>query len=81
MSKRSLQVEAETYFGLGLGIEDIFEMLDCKAIATPMALNLKLLCDASLEIVDATMYRQIICSLMYLTNTRPDICFVVNTLS
>ena len=27
------------------------------------------------------MYRQMICSLMYLTNTRPDICFAVNTLS
>jgi hypothetical protein len=31
--------------------------------------------------VDATFYRQITSSLMYLTNTRPDICFVVNTLS
>ena len=28
-----------------------------------------------------TLYRQIIGSLMYLTNTRPDICFVVNTFS
>ena len=27
------------------------------------------------------MYRQMIGSLMYLTNTRPDICFVVNTLN
>ena len=27
------------------------------------------------------MCHQIIGSLMYLTNTRPDICFVVNTLS
>ena len=31
--------------------------------------------------VDATMYRQMIGSFMYLTNTRPDICFAVNTLS
>jgi hypothetical protein len=31
--------------------------------------------------VDATVYRQLIVSLMYLVNTRPDICFVVNTLS
>ena len=30
--------------------------------------------------VDATMYRQMIGSLMYLMNTRPYICFVVNTL-
>ena len=34
-----------------------------------------------LEAIDATMYRQMIGSLMYLTNTRPDICFAVNTLS
>ena len=50
-------------------------------IATPMASNLKLLCDASSESVDSTMYRQMIGSLMYLTNTRLDICFVVKTLS
>ena len=57
-----------------------FGMLDYKAITTPTTSNLKLLCDASLETVDATMYHQMICSLMCLTNTRPDICFVVNTL-
>ena len=46
-----------------------FRMMECKAITTPMALNLKLLSDASSDSVDATMYRQMICSLMYLTNT------------
>ena len=35
--------------------------------------NMKLLSDASSESVDATMYRQMIGSLMYLTNTRPNI--------
>ena len=48
---------------------------------TPMETKLKLLVDTSSELIDATMYRQIIGSLMYLTNTRSDICFVVNTLS
>ena len=57
-----------------------FGMIDRKGMATPMASNLKLLSDASSESVDATMYCQMIGSLMYLTNTRPDICFAVNTL-
>ena len=39
-------------------------------ITTPMASNLKLLSVSSSEMVDATMYRQMIGSLMYLTNTR-----------
>ena len=56
-------------------------MMDCKAMIRPMASNLKLLSDASSEAVDAMMYRQMIGSLMYLMNTRPDICFAVNTLS
>ena len=58
-----------------------FNMLNCKALSTPMDSNLKLLTDDSSELVDVTLYRQIIGSLMYLTNTRPDICFAVNTLS
>ena len=56
-------------------------MLECKAMATPMYSNLKLLADDSSKLLDVTQYRHIIGSLMYLTNTRPDICFVVNTLS
>ena len=52
-------------------------MMDCKAMTTPMASNMKLLSDASSEMVDAMMYRQMIGSLMYL---RPDIFFAVNTL-
>ena len=56
-------------------------MLECKVMATPMDSILKLLADDSLELVDVTHYRQIIGSLMYLTNARPDICFAVNTLS
>ena len=57
-----------------------FGMMDCKAMTTPMASNLKLLSDASSESVDATMYRQMIGSLMYLMNMRPDIFFAMNTL-
>ena len=57
-----------------------FGMMDCKEITTPMASNLKLLCDASSKSIDATIYHQMIGSLTYLTNMRPNICFVVNTL-
>jgi len=50
-------------------------------MATPMTINLKLLSDSSSDLVDPTMYRQLIGSLMYLVNTRPNICFAVNALS
>ena len=57
-----------------------FNMLECKAMATPMDSNLKLLADDSSELVDMTHYRQISGSLMFLTNTRPDIYFALKTL-
>jgi hypothetical protein len=54
-------------------------MLECKSMYTPMEMNLNLLADTLSELVDSTLYRHIIGSMMYLTNTKPDICFVVNT--
>ena len=55
-------------------------MMDCKAMTTPMESNLKLLSDASSNMVDAMMYHQMIGSLMYPMNTRLGIFFAVNTL-
>jgi hypothetical protein len=55
-----------------------FDMLKCKSMNTPMEAKLKLLVDSSLELVDAILYRQIIGSVMYLTNTRLDICFALS---
>jgi hypothetical protein len=53
-------------------------MLQCKSMYTPMETKLKLLVDTSSELVDATLYRQIIGSVMYLTNTRPGTCFYLS---
>jgi hypothetical protein len=48
---------------------------------TPMMINLKLLSDSSSYLVDPTMYKQWIVSLMYMVKTRPYICFLVISLS
>ena len=56
-------------------------MMDYKCIYTPMNLNLKKLCSDELDVVDPTMYCQLIHLLMYLVNTRLDTCFVMSTLS
>ena len=58
-----------------------FGMIYCKAMTTPMKTSLILLNDDASEAIDATLYRHIIGSLMYLINTRPNIFFDVNTLS
>ena len=66
------------FLGQGMYAVEIlkrFGMMDCETMATPMASNMKLLIDASSEVVDATMYCQMIGSLMYLTNMRLYIFF------
>jgi hypothetical protein len=53
----------------------------CKSMLTPMTTNFRKLDASEFELVDPTLYLQLIGSLMYLVNTRPDISFVVNILS
>jgi hypothetical protein len=50
-------------------------------MTTPMIANWKKLHASESQLVDSTLYRQLIGSLMYLVNTKPNICFAVNTLS
>ena len=56
-------------------------MEDCRPMATPMITNWKNIDTSDDDEVDPTLYRQLIRSLMYLVNTRPDICYAVNKLS
>lgn len=60
-----------------------FSMMDCKSMATLMVTNLKKLGDSTSDsyLVDSSMYKKLIGTLMYLVNTRLDICFVVSALS
>ena len=62
---------------------EIFGMVDCKSVSTLMELNFKKLSGSATGSVLAnpTEYRQLVRALMFLVNTRPDICFAMNTLS
>ena len=56
-------------------------MEDSRPMSTSMVTNWKKLHAFEGELVDPTLYRQLIGSLMYLVNSWPDLCFAVNTLS
>jgi hypothetical protein len=60
-----------------------FRMTDCKSMPTLMVMNLKKLSETSSDSgeTDQHLYRQSIESLMYLVNTKPDICYAVSVLS
>ena len=58
-----------------------FGMDECNPLTTPMEQNLKLTSIEGKEFEDATKYRQLVGSLIYLTTTRPDISFAVGILS
>ncbi|CAL8135751.1 unnamed protein product [Prunus armeniaca] len=60
---------------------DKFGFKDCKAVATPFAMNGKLSTEDGSEQADEGVYRQIVGSLLYLTATRPDIMFATSLLA
>jgi hypothetical protein len=78
------QKRGEVFLGQGKYVVKIlqkFGMMDCKSMATPMVTDLRKLRDCDSDPVDSSLYRQLIGCLMYLVNTRPNICFSVNMLS
>ena len=56
-------------------------MQDYRPMATPMITNWKKIDASEDKDIGPTLYRQLIGSLMYMVNIRPNICYVVNTLS
>jgi hypothetical protein len=78
------QKEGHIFLGQGKYMVDIlsrFHMGDCRPMSMPMITNWKKFHASDSESVDPTLYHQLIGSLMYLVNTRPDIYFAVDTLS
>eukprot|EP00253_Pinus_taeda_P017294 PITA_17294 len=76
------QQKGEIFRGQGRYATEIlkrFRMEGCRLMATPMITNWKKIDASEDKDVDPTLYRQLIGSLMYLVNTRPNICYVVNT--
>ena len=55
-----------------------FCMERSKPMETPLAGNWRKEDATSGEVVEATMYRQLVGSLMYLVNTQPYLCYAVN---
>ena len=58
-----------------------FSVTECKSMPTQMVMDLKKMSDIDYGDVDPHLYRQLIGSLMYLVNTRSNICYAVNVLS
>jgi hypothetical protein len=50
-------------------------------MVTPMTTDIIKIRDSYFDLVDLSLYQQLIGSLMYLVNTQPNILFFVNTLS
>ncbi|KAA8523659.1 hypothetical protein F0562_010082 [Nyssa sinensis] len=70
-------LEQLNYF---LGLEVTFGTR-CKTCTSPLDPNVQLLAIDGESLPDATLYRQLIGSLIYLTVTRPDISYVVHLVS
>ncbi|CAA0812916.1 Uncharacterized mitochondrial protein AtMg00810 [Striga hermonthica] len=56
-------------------------MIDCKPLPTPIEANAKICAQDGKDLEDATMYMQLVGSLIYLTLTRPDISYAVGIAS
>ena len=56
-------------------------MSDCKPTTTPFLSGIKLENGKDTPLVDCTLYRQLVGSLLYLTHSRPNLSYVVGAVS
>lgn len=59
----------------------IFNMNQCNSIKSPLEANVKLKVDEAEEAVDETLYKQMVGSLRFLCNSRPELAFSVGLVS
>jgi hypothetical protein len=58
-----------------------FHMIDCKSTPTPFLSGVKLEDGGETTLVDNTLYRQLVGSLLYLTHSRADLSYAVGVVS
>jgi hypothetical protein len=58
-----------------------FHMTDCKSTTTPFLSGVHLEDGGDTPVVDNTLYRQLVGSLLYLTHTQPDLSYAVGVVS
>jgi hypothetical protein len=58
-----------------------FHMTDCKFAPTPFLSGVRLEDGGDTPLVDNTLYRQLVGSLLYLTHSRPDLSYAVGVVS
>ena len=56
-------------------------MTDCKSSPTPFLSRVKLEDGGEIPLIDNTLYKQLVGSLLYLTHSRPDLTYAVGTVS
>jgi hypothetical protein len=76
-------LQASSYLRLSM-LRDLlvrFHMTDCKSTTTPFLSGVHLEDGGDTPVVDNTLYRQLVGSLLYLTHTRPDLSYAVGEVS
>jgi hypothetical protein len=60
---------------------EIFHMTDCKSALTPFLLGVILEDGGDTPLIDNTLYKQLVGSLLYLRHSRPDLSYAVGVVS